>query len=135
LGYALRAAGEDDDAERCFEHLAKVDPSSHIAYLALGDLFTARREFTKAQASYSKGYELDPQDALLVAGGINAGIEAHNLPLAGQWLSRVTESMNDDPKVLRETERYLRLTGKYQESEDVAQKAIKALPDDREVVV
>jgi predicted Zn-dependent protease len=135
LGYALRAAGQDEEAEKDFEHLAKVDPSSHVAYLALGDLFTARREFTKAQASYSKGFELDPQSALVVAGGINAGIEAHNLPLAGQWLSRVTESMQDDPKVLRESERYLRLSGKYQESEDVAQKAIKALPDDREVVV
>ena len=135
LGYALRAAGHDDDAEKYFEHLERVDPSSHVAYLALGDLFTARREFTKAQASYSKGYELDPQNALVVAGGINAGIEAHNLPLAGQWLSRVTEPMKEDPKVLRETERYLRLSGKYQESEEVAQKAIKALPDDREVVV
>ncbi len=135
LGYALRATGQDEDAEKCFEHLAKVDPSSHVAYLALGDLFTARREFAKAQASYSKGFELDPQNALAVAGGINAGIEAHNLPLAGQWLSRVTESMKDEPKVLRETERYLRLSGKYQESEDVAQKAINVLPDDREVVV
>jgi len=135
LGYALRAAGHDDDAEKYFEHLERVDPSSHVAYLALGDLFTARREFTKAQASYSKGYELDPQNALVVAGGINAGIEAHNLPLAGQWLGRVTEPMKEDPKVLRETERYLRLSGKYQESEEVAQKAIKALPDDREVVV
>ena len=135
LGYALRAAGQDDEAERYFEHLAKVDPSSHVAYLALGDLFTARREFTKAQASYNKGYEIDPQNALVVAGGINAGIEAHNLPVAGQWLSRVTESMKDEPKVLRETERYLRLSGKYQESEEVAQKAIQALPDDREVVV
>ena len=135
LGYALRAAGQDEEAEKSFEHLSKVDPSSHVAYLALGDLFTARREFPKAQASYSKGYELDPQNALIVAGGINAGIEAHNLPLAGEWLSRVTESMNDDPKVLRETERYLRLSGKYQESENVAQEAIKALPDDREVVV
>jgi Flp pilus assembly protein TadD len=135
LGYASREAGHDEDAEKYFEHLAKVDPSSHVAYLALGDLFTARHEFTRAQASYTKGFELDPQNALLVAGGINAGIEAHNLPLAGRWLSRVTESMKDEPKVLRETERYLRLTGKYQESEEVAQKAIKVLPDDREVVV
>jgi tetratricopeptide (TPR) repeat protein len=29
LGYALRAAGHDEDAEKCFEHLAKVDPSSN----------------------------------------------------------------------------------------------------------
>ena len=135
LGYAAREAGEDQEAERYFDHLAKVDPTSHVAYLALGDLLTARREFTKAQAAYSKGYELDPNSALIVAGGINTGIEAHNLPLAGQWLSRVTQSMKDEPKVLRETERYLRFEGKFQESEDVALKAIKVLPDDREVVV
>ena len=135
LGYASRAAGHDEEAEKYFEHLAKVDPSSHVAYLALGDLFTARRDFTKAQASYNKGYELDPHNAMVVAGGVNAGIEAHNLPLAGQWMSRITESMQNEPKILRETERYLRLTDKYQESEDVAQKAIKVLPDDREVVV
>jgi tetratricopeptide (TPR) repeat protein len=135
LGYASRAAGQDEEAQKYFEHLAKVDPSSHVAYLALGDLFTARREFTKAQTSYYKGYELDPHNAMVVAGGVNAGIEAHNLPLAGQWMSRISESMKDEPKILRETERYLRLTDKYQESEDVAQKAIKVLPDDREVVV
>jgi tetratricopeptide (TPR) repeat protein len=135
LGYASRELGRDDDAEKYFEHLEKIDPSSHVAYLALGDLFTARREFTRAQASYTKGFDLDPGNALLVAGGMNAGIEAQNLPLAGQWLRHVTESMKDQPKVLRETERYFRLSGKYQESEDVAQKAIKALPDDREVVV
>jgi len=135
LGYASREAGHDQEAQKYFEHLQKVDPSSHVAYLALGDLFTARRDFTRAQASYSKGYEIDPQNALVVAGGINAGIEAHNLPLAGKWMSRVSESMKDRPKVLRETERYLRLTGKYQESEEVAQRAIKALPNDREVVV
>ena len=135
LGYASREAGHDQDAEKYFEHLEKVDPSSHVAYLALGDLYTARHEYAKAQACYSKGYEVDAQNALVVAGGINAGIEAHNLPLAGKWMSRVSESMKDRPKVLRETERYLRLTGKYQESEEVAQQAIKALPDDREVVV
>ena len=135
LGYASREVGHGQDAQKYFEHLEKVDPSSHVPYLALGDLFTALHQYSKAQASYSKGYELYPQNALIVAGGINAGIEAHNLTLAGQWQSRVSESMEDKPKILRETERYLRLTGKYQESEEVAQKAIKVLPDDREVVV
>jgi tetratricopeptide (TPR) repeat protein len=135
LGYASRAAGEDDEAEKYFERLANIDPSSHVAYLALGDLFTARRDFTRAQASYSKAYKLDPHNALTVAGGLNAGVEAHNLPLAGEWLSRVTGSMKEEPKVLRETERYLSFDGKYQESADVGRRAIKVTPDDRDVVV
>lgn len=135
LGYASRAAGQDQEAENYFERLAKVDPSSHVAYLALGDLFTSRQEFAKAQASYEKGYELDPHNALIVAGGANLGIETHNLELAGQWMSRATEAMKAEPKVLREEERYLTLKGRYLESADVAQKAIAFLPRDRDVAV
>ena len=90
LGYASRAEGRDRDAEKYFERLAQVDPGLYVPYLALGDLYTARREFTKAEASYSKGFALAPRNALIVAGGINAAVEAHNLDLGGVWLTRVT---------------------------------------------
>jgi tetratricopeptide (TPR) repeat protein len=74
LGFASRTAGRDEEAEHYFERLAAVDPSLYIPYLALGDLYTARREFTKAQAAYNKGYAIAPGKALIVAGGMNAGI-------------------------------------------------------------
>jgi tetratricopeptide (TPR) repeat protein len=135
LGYASRAAGRYSDAEKYFERLARVDSASYVPYLALGDLCTARREFTRAQTYYNQGYARAPKNALIVAGGMNAGIEAHNLPLAGQWFGRVTDSMKSEPKVLREEERYLSFEGKYQESAAAAQEAIKAMPDDRDVVV
>ena len=135
LGYASRAAGRDQDAERYFRRLAQADPKSYIPYLALGDLFTARREYTQAQASYSRAYGIAPKHPLIMAGGMNAAIEAHNLDLAGQWLSRVTDDMNDEPQILREKERYLSFKGDYQQSADVAQQAIKVLPHDRDVVV
>ena len=64
LGYASRAEGHDREAEKYFQRLAQADPSLYVPYLALGDLYTARREFTKAQASYSKGYALAPMNAL-----------------------------------------------------------------------
>jgi tetratricopeptide (TPR) repeat protein len=135
IGYALRAAGRDDDAVRYFEHLAKVDPSLYVPYLALGDLYTARREFDKAQISYGEGYKFAPQNALIVAGGMNAAIEAHNLSLAKTWLGRATSDMDTEPQLLREKERYLTFAGQYQQSTAVAQDAIKALPKDRDVVV
>lgn len=135
LGYAARAAGRDQDAERYFLRLAQADPSSYVPYLALGDLYTARREFTKAEDSYSKGYALAPRKALILAGGMNAAIEAHNLSLAGTWLSRVTNEMEKEPQVLREKERYLSFKGEYQESAEVGREAIKVLPRDRDVVV
>ena len=135
LGYAARALGRDRDAEKYFERLEQADPSLYVPYLALGDLYTARREFTKAEASYSKGFGLAPRNALIVAGGINAAVEAHNLDLGGVWLTRVTQGMQQEPHVLRETERYLSFSGKYQESAQVGQEAIKALPRDRDVVV
>jgi len=93
LGYAERAAGRDQDAERFFLRLAQADPKLYVPHLALGDLYTARRDFTKAEDSYGKAYALAPQRALILAGGMNAAIEAHNISLAGKWLSRVTGKM------------------------------------------
>ena len=135
LGYALRAAGEDDEAEKAFLHLAEVAPSSFVPFLALGDLYTARREFDKAQNAYAKGYADAPQNPFIIAGGMNAGIEGHNLALAGKWSSHATAAMDQEPAVLREKERYLRFEGKYSESETIGLQAIKLLPDDRDVAV
>ena len=57
------------------------------------------------------------------------------MALAGQWLNRVTDAMKEEPKVLRETERYFSFDGKYHESADAGYEAIKVAPDDRDVVV
>ena len=135
LGYASRAAGRDQDAEKYFQRLAQADPKLFIPYLALGDLYTARREFTRAAASYASAYALAPRKALIVAGGMNAAIEAHDLNLAGTWLSRDTDEMDKEPQVLREKERYLSFKGEYRESAEVGQKAIRVLPLDRDVIV
>ncbi len=135
LGYASRTAGRDREAEKYFVRLAQADPSLYVPYLALGDLYTARRDFAGAQASYSKGYALAPRRALIVAGGMNAAIEAHDLDLAEKWLARVTSRMEQEPQVLREKERYLSFRGKYRESAEVGREAIKVLPRDRDVVV
>ena len=135
LGYASRVAGRDQDAERYFQRLEKADPGLYIPYLALGDLYTARRQFAKAQDSYSKGYALDKKKPLIMAGGMNAAIEAHDLDRAGTWLSRVTNGMDKEPQVLREKERYLSFKGDYQTSADVGHEAIRVLPKDRDVVV
>ncbi|HEY1985617.1 MAG TPA: tetratricopeptide repeat protein [Terracidiphilus sp.] len=135
LGYASRAAGRDQAAEKYFQRLAQVDPSLYIPHLALGDLYTSRREFKAAEAAYEKGYALAPKNALMVAGGMNAAIEAQDLNLAGRWLARAHDDMLQEPQVLREKERYLSFRGDYQQSADVAQQAIKVLPHDRDVVV
>jgi tetratricopeptide (TPR) repeat protein len=134
-GYASRAAGRNEDAENYFEHLAQISPTLYIPYLALGDLYATEHDFKSAQAAYSKGYSLAPQNALIVAGGINAAIEAHDIPLAGQWMQRITDPMLSEPQVLREKERYLSFDGKYEESAAVGEEAIKVLPKDRDVVV
>jgi len=135
LGYASRQAGRDQDAEKYFLRLAAADPSLYIPHLALGDLYTARREFMKAQDAYGKAFSLAQGKPLIVAGGMNAAIEAHNLRLAGTWLSRVTAEMGHEPQILRQKERYLSFTGDYGASADVGRQAIKVLPRDRDVVV
>lgn len=135
IGYASRATGNDRDAEKYFELLAKNDPSLYIPWLALGDMYTASGDYKKAQAAYSRGYAAAPQNALIVAGGMNAAIESHDLALAGAWLHRTTAKMEMVPQVLREKERYFSFTGDVQQSAELGHEAIKVLPHDRDVVV
>lgn len=135
LGYASRAAGRDQDAEKYFLRLARTHPGLYVPYLALGDLYTAKRELKKADASYEKAYALAPQNALVVAGGMNAAIEAHNIARAGEWYAHATEAMDQEPTVLREKERYLSFKGDYLASAAIGQRAIQQLPEDRDVVV
>jgi tetratricopeptide (TPR) repeat protein len=135
LGYASRTAGRDQDAEKYFRRLAEADPTLYVPYAALGDMYTAHRAFAKAEANYSKAYNLAPKNALVVAGGMNAAIEAHKLDLAGVWMSRTTDAMQDEPQVLREEERFLSFKGDYKQSAAIGEKAIKMLPKDRDVAV
>jgi predicted Zn-dependent protease len=135
LGYASRLVGDDREAEKYFQRLARADPSLYVPYLALGDLYTARGDLTTAQIAYSKAYALAPRKPLIVAGGMNAAIEAHKLALAETWLSRATEEMQQEPQVLLEKERYLSFKGEYQRSADVGREVIKVLPNDRDGVV
>jgi len=135
LGYASRAAGRDTDAEKYFQRLAQVDPTLYIPHLALGDLYTARKRFKPAEAAYEKAFELEANNALIVAGGLNAAIEAHDMQTAGKWLGRSTPEMAHEPVLLREEERYFAFKGDYRQSAQLGQEAIKALPHDRDVVV
>jgi tetratricopeptide (TPR) repeat protein len=135
LGYASRAAGNDHDAEKYFDLLAQNYPSSYIPHLALGDLYTARGDYKKAEASYSRGYAVDPRKSLIVAGGMNAAIESHDLPLAAVWLHRATDKMATVPQILREKERYFSFMGDNRQSAEIGREAIKVLPHDREVVI
>ena len=135
LGYISRNAGHDQDAEKYFQRLLAAYPASYVPYLALGDMYAARRDFPKAEAAYRKGYDLAPHNSLIVAGGMNAAIEAQHLPMAAQWLSRATNEMQQEPHLMREKERFLSFKGEYQKSADVGREAIKKLPTDRDVVV
>jgi tetratricopeptide (TPR) repeat protein len=78
---------------------------------------------------------LAPANALIVAGGMNAAIEAHNYPLAADWMQRATPEMQQEPHVMREEERYLSFKGDYEKSAVIGREAIKQLPKDRDVVV
>lgn len=135
LGYTSRNIGDDQAAENYFQRLAAAYPKLYVPYLALGDMYAARRDFSKAEAAYSKGYELAPHNSLLVAGGMNAAIETQHLLAAAVWLSRATKDMQQEPHLLREKERYLSFKGEYRESAEVGREAIRKLPKDRDVVV
>src|SRR5262249_13465499 len=135
MGYLSRALGDDQAAETFFNRMAAAYPNDYVPYMALGDLYTASKDFPKAEANYEKAFSLAPTNTQIVAGGSNAAIEAHQIELARQWVERATGVMKNDPRIMRETERYLFLTGRYAESARLGEQAIQKLPHDRDAAV
>ena len=135
LGYLARDEGDNKTAEKFFDLYAREYPDDYVPYLALGDLYTATHEFAKAELNYLKAYKLAPDNAVVVANGANAAIEARQIALAGEWIARANGKMLDDPRVMRETERYLFHKGKYLESAQIGYKVIQKLPKDRNASV
>ncbi len=135
LGYAARTEHNEREAEKYFNRLASDYPDLYVPYLALGDLYTDRDQYRKANAYYEKAWKLAPKNALIVSDAMNAAIEEHNMTLAATWLNRVTPEMYNTPQILAQKERYFRFQGNYRESADNGEKAIQSLPRDRDVVV
>jgi tetratricopeptide (TPR) repeat protein len=136
LGYLSRDMKDPIDAEKYFLKLAELYPQDYVPYFALGDLYTSNKQYDRAQANYEKSHQLAPNNALVVAEGINSALESpgHSLPIAKTWVERAAanEAVNSNPQVMRERERYLTFTGNYQEAADLGYKVIEKLPNDPE---
>jgi tetratricopeptide (TPR) repeat protein len=134
LGYLARDAGDTKLAESYFSRAVAAHPKDYAPHLALGDLYTAERNFRAAETEYQSAYERMPSNPLIIAGGTNAALESHNLDLAQRWLERANEKMNANAQVQRERERYLTFRGQYEESAKLGYNVIAKLPNDREGV-
>lgn len=135
LGYLARDKGDTKLAESYFKRAVSAHPKDYAPYLALGDLYTAGRNFHAAETNYENAYQRMPSNALIIAGATNAALEGHNPDLAKRWLDRAQGKMNDSPQVSRERERYLTLKGDYAESAKLGYAVLEKLPHDREGAV
>jgi tetratricopeptide (TPR) repeat protein len=134
LGFVSREMGDNAAARAYFLELEKKHPDDYVPYLALGDLYSATRQFPEAQQSYEQSFARSPSNPLIVSGAMNAALEAHHLEQAKEWLARASEAVRQNPQVMREHERYLTMTGNYAESADLGYQVIQRLPKDREGV-
>ena len=136
LGYLSRDLHDPASAEKYFLKISELYPGDYVPYFALGDLYTAQRQFDRAQASYEKAHEIAPKNPLIVAGGINSALETpgHNLAQARKWvdIAASNPAVNDTPQVMRERQRYFTFTGDYQQAADLGYKVIDKLPNDPE---
>jgi len=134
LGFLSREMGDTEAARGYFLEFAKKHSDDYVPYLALGDLYSANRQFAEAQDSYELAFQKSPNHPLIVSGAMNAALEAHHPALAKEWLARAAEEVRQDPQVMREHERYLTMIGNYAESADLGYQVIQRLPNDREAV-
>jgi len=135
LGYLARDRGDNKSAEDFFRGALNAHPRDYAPRLALGDLYTSEKKYRQAETEYERAYEHAQGNALVVAGGANAALEAHNLDLAKHWLDRAEGAAADAPQVEREHERYLTWKGDYGDSAKLGFKVLEKLPRDREGVV
>jgi len=134
LGYLARDAGDNRLAESYFSRAVAAHPHDYAPYLALGDLYTAERNFHAAEANYESAFQRMATNPLILAGGANAALESHNIDLAQHWLARSNAKMDLNPQLQRERERYLTFKGQYEESAKIGYGVIGKLPNDREGV-
>jgi tetratricopeptide (TPR) repeat protein len=132
LGYLSREMGDANAARSYFERLNRLQPNDYVPYLAMGDMYSQVRDFPQAQANYEKAYSLAPEDPLIIAGATNAALEAHETPNAKRWLEHASKAESANPQVMRERERYLTITGNYEESAKLGYAVIEQLPRDPE---
>jgi len=135
LGYLARDNGDAKLAESYFRRAIEAHPKDYEPRLALGDLYTAAQDFPAAEKNYEDAYQRMPSNAMIIAGGTNAALEAHNPDLAKRWLDRAQGKLNDSPQVSRERERYLTLKGDYADAAKLGEYVIAKLPHDREGAV
>src|SRR5215470_3172213 len=135
LGYLAREASDPKSAANYFNKLLRIDPNDYVGYLALGDLSTETRDFAQAEANYDRAYNLAKDNPLIIARAMNAALEDHKVPVAKKWLDRSTDAQRSNPELMREHERYLTITGNYQESAKLGYQVIQKLPRDPEAPV
>lgn len=135
LGFLARDMGDTKLAEQYFLRVAKEFPKDAASHLALGDLYGSEREFDKAESSYEAAYKRNPTNPLIIAGGVNAALEAHELDRAKAWVDRASGAVKENPQVMRETQRYLTWKAQYQEAADLGFKVLAKLPRDRQAPV
>ena len=135
LGSVERKLGRDKEAEQYLLRLASAHPRYYASYIALGDLYASRHDYDRAEANYRKAHQLAPKNTLAIAGGMNAAIESHKYPLAGEWLALASPQMQKDSFIMRETERYFSWTKDYEKSAAIGRQLLQRHVEDRDVVV
>jgi tetratricopeptide (TPR) repeat protein len=135
LGYLARDEGDTKRAESYFKRAVDAHPKDYAPYLALGDLYTAVQNFRAAETNYEEAFQRMPSNPLIIAGGANAALEAHNSDLAKRWLDRAEGKTSSSPQVSRERERYLTLKGDYSDAAKLGYAVLEKLPRDREGAV
>jgi len=88
LGFLAREQNNDKAAQEYFSRLIQLYPDDHVAYLAMGDLYTSQHDPMKALVQYEQANKLAPKNALVVSRAVNASIDSHDLKLAKNWLDR-----------------------------------------------
>ena len=90
LGIAYARAGRSDDAQRVFERVLSMDPSSSIPLENLGLLAIDGGDIAAAKQQFDRAVQLDPQSSRAHAGAGNVWLRMGNRSAAvAAWAQAV----------------------------------------------
>jgi len=128
---ALAASGKTDEALALYADLAAKNPNVHQLPFNMGVLYSQRKDWANAEASYKKALELKPDYADAVTNLSNIYVNSGRAAEANDLLAK-SAGTSSDPKVLLQQGITLFNTGKQAEAAEIFQKLVAADPTSAE---
>jgi tetratricopeptide (TPR) repeat protein/DNA-binding winged helix-turn-helix (wHTH) protein len=128
--YALSSSPDDiQHGETACSAALNSNPSLHMVYAALGDLYSRTGRITDAERAYREALSINSQDVRAMGGLADVYRRSQRLPQAEELLNAAIETQPGNWRAINNLGAYLFSLGRYSEAADAYQQIVFLDPD------